>query len=123
MAPSTGGKFEHKTQRVVSLPRFFLRLLRFGLFAVVLIAFSLGIGIVGYHKLGHLNLVDSIHMSSMILTGMGPVANMTTDTAKLFSSFYALYSGVACGSFTAVFFAPIIHRLLHILQVESDEKQ
>jgi hypothetical protein len=123
MAPSTGGKFEHKTQRVVSLPRFFLRLLRFGLFAVVLIAFSLGIGIVGYHKLGHLNLVDSIHMSSMILTGMGPVANMTTDTAKLFSSFYALYSGVAFLSITAVFFAPIIHRLLHILQVESDEKQ
>jgi hypothetical protein len=115
------GKFEHKTQKVVSLPRFFMRLLRFSLFAVALIAFSLGIGIIGYHELGHLNLIDSIHMSSMILTGMGPVANMTTDTAKLFSSFYALYSGVAFLSITAVFFAPIIHRLLHILQVESDE--
>jgi len=57
----------------------------------------------------------------MILTGMGPVAEMTTAAAKLFSSFYALYSGVAFLSITAVFFAPIIHRILHILQVEIDE--
>lgn len=61
-------------------------------------------------------------MSSMILTGMGPVAEMQDDSAKLFSSFYALYSGVAFLSITAVFFAPIIHRLLHILQVDIEEK-
>ncbi len=60
-------------------------------------------------------------MSSMILTGMGPVAEMKTDGAKIFSSFFALYSGVAFLSITAVFFAPIVHRFLHILHVESDE--
>jgi len=74
----------------------------------------------GYSYFGHFGLVDSFHMSCMILTGMGPVEVMRTDGAKLFSSFYALYSGVAFLSITAVFFAPIIHRLLHILQVESD---
>jgi len=51
---------------------------------------------------------------------MGPVVEMKTQEAKLFSSFYALYSGVAFLSITAVFFAPIIHRLLHILHVEDD---
>jgi hypothetical protein len=60
-------------------------------------------------------------MACMILTGMGPVAEMKTASAKLFSSVYALYSGVAFLSITAVFFAPVIHRLLHILHVESDE--
>jgi len=60
-------------------------------------------------------------MSYMILTGMGPVAKMATEKAKLFSSFYALYSGVAFLSITAVFLAPIIHRLLHILHVEKYE--
>ena len=60
-------------------------------------------------------------MSCMILTGMGPVAEMTSESAKLFSSFYALYSGIAFLSITAVFLAPIIHRLLHILQVERDD--
>jgi len=52
---------------------------------------------------------------------MGPVIEMKTNGAKLFSSFYALYSGVAFLSITAVFFAPIIHRILHILHVEPEK--
>jgi hypothetical protein len=59
----------------------------------------------------------------MILTGMGPVAEMKSGSAKIFSSFFALYSGVAFLSITAVFFAPIVHRLLHILQVEKDNDE
>jgi hypothetical protein len=34
-----------------------------------------------------------------------------------------LYSGVAFLSITAVFFAPIVHRLLHILHVEGEENE
>ncbi len=115
-------KLEHRRQKVATLPHFLIRLGRYGIFSTMLIAISIGIGITGYHYLGKLSLIDSFHMSSMILTGMGPVAEMTTKGAKLFSSFYALYSGVAFLSITAVFFAPIIHRLLHILQVERDEE-
>ena len=70
--------------------------------------------------MGGLNAIDSFHMACMILTGMGPVVEMQNNAAKLFSSFYALYSGVAFLSITAVFFAPIVHRVLHILQVEKD---
>jgi len=114
-------KLEKKSQKVATLPHFFKRILKYNLFAVALVGISLSIGIFGYHFIGHLNLIDSIHMSSMILTGMGPVADMNTNAAKLFDSFYALYSGVAFLSITAVFFAPIIHRLLHILQVETPE--
>jgi hypothetical protein len=46
---------------------------------------------------------------------------MKTDAGKIFSSFYALYSGVAFLSITAVFFAPMVHRLLHILHVDDDK--
>jgi hypothetical protein len=115
-----GMKLENRRQKVATLPNFLLRLLRYAFFAISLIALSLAIGIFGYHHFGDLGWIDSFHMSSMILTGMGPVANMESESAKLFSSFYALYSGVAFLSITAVFFAPIIHRLLHILQVEND---
>ena len=111
-------RLENRREKVIPLHHFLLRLARYGAFAVILIAVSLGIGIFGYHFLAHLGWLDSFHMSSMILTGMGPVSEMTSPGAKLFSSFYALYSGVAFLSITAVFFAPIIHRLLHILQVE-----
>jgi hypothetical protein len=115
-------KLEHRKQKVASLPVFFMRLGRYALFALLLIAFSVGIGTFGYHFLGKQSWLDSFHMACMILTGMGPVVEMTTSEAKLFSSFYALYSGVAFLSITAVFFAPVIHRLLHILHVENAEE-
>jgi hypothetical protein len=111
-------KLEHRKQKVASLPNFLLRQTRFALFAFLLISISLCIGTVGYHQLANLVWLDSFHMACMILTGMGPVVEMTTERAKLFSSFYALYSGVAFLSITAVFFAPIVHRILHILHVE-----
>lgn len=115
-------KLEHRRQQVVSLPRFILRQARYGLFAVLLISISVCMGMIGYHKFANLDWLDSFHMACMILTGMGPVLEMTTRQAKLFSSFYALYSGVAFLSITAVFFAPLVHRLLHILHVEAANK-
>lgn len=75
---------------------------------------------IGYHSLTDCSWVDSFHMACLILTGMGPVIEMKTDTAKIFSSLYALYSGVAFLTISGVFFAPIIHRILHILQVDAD---
>lgn len=115
-------KLEHRRQKVAPLSHFFVRLGRYSLFALALIVFSVGIGMVGYRYFAALSWLDSFHMACMILTGMGPVVEMKTAEAKLFSSFYALYSGIAFLSITAVFFAPIIHRLLHILQVERGEE-
>lgn len=115
-------KLENRRQKVTSIPDFIARLARYGLFASGLITFSLAIGTVGYHYLGKISWLDSFHMASMILTGMGPVMEMKTSTAKLFSSFYALYSGIAFLSITAVFFAPVIHRILHILHVEDTDE-
>jgi hypothetical protein len=115
-------RFEHRREKVAQLSKFLARLGRYGAFSLALICISLLIGIAGYHHYQELSWIDSFYMASMILTGMGPIAEMTTESAKIFSSIYALYSGVAFLSITAIFFAPIIHRLLHVLHVESDEK-
>jgi hypothetical protein len=113
-------KLEHRKQKVASFPEFLIRLGSYALVAGFLIVFSVCIGTLGYHHFGRLSWLDSFHMSCMILTGMGPVAEMRTNGAKIFSSIFALYSGVAFLSITAVFFAPIVHRLLHILHVEGN---
>jgi hypothetical protein len=115
--------FEHRTQKVIPFNQFLQRMGRYALFAGALIMFSVLGGTVGYHFFARLNWLDSFHMSCMILTGMGPVIEMKTAGAKIFSSIFALYSGVAFLSITAVFFAPIVHRFLHILHVENDEKE
>ena len=116
-------KLENRRQKVTPLPHFLIRLGRYGLFALGLILFSVLLGTVGYHHFGQISWLDSFYMACMILTGMGPVAEMNSSSAKVFSSIYALYSGVAFLSRTAVFFAPIIHRLLHILHVEQDDEE
>lgn len=115
-------KLENRRQKVPPLTHFLYRMSVYGLFTLALIVISVSIGTFGYQHFAQLNWLDSFHMFCMILTGMGPVVEMHSTAAKIFSSLYALYSGVAFLSITAVFFAPIIHRLLHILHVEPDEK-
>lgn len=112
-------KLEHRSQAVAGWNRFLRRVAHYNLFTLALIFFSVVLGTIGYRVFGELTWLDSFHMACMILTGMGPVAEMTTVMAKLFSAFYALYSGIAFLSITAVFFAPLIHRLLHILHAEE----
>lgn len=116
-------KLEHRKQKVASVHRFLYRQLWYALVAFFLIGISVGAGVLGYRILAGLNWVDSFYMACMILTGMGPTVTMTSNTAKIFSSCYALYSGVAFLSIAAVFFAPIVHRLLHILHVEDTEEK
>lgn len=114
-------RLEHKSEKVISNLAFLKRQVKYFVFVIGLVLFSLGIGIMGYRFFGGLDWLDSFYMSSMILTGMGPVAEMTSDEAKWFSSFYALYSGIAFLSITAVFLAPVIHRIFHVLHVENSE--
>jgi hypothetical protein len=119
--PARRPRFEHHSDPVVPLRRFLLRQGRYAVFAFLLVAVSVSAGTIGYRLIADLSWIDAFYMASMILTGMGPVVEMEHAAAKLFSSFYALYSGVAFLSITAVFFAPMVHRLMHILHV-SDEK-
>jgi hypothetical protein len=113
-------KLERLNERVAPLPNFIIRVSQYALFSMTLIFFSVGIGFFGYRYFADLRWIDSFHMSCMILTGMGPVIEMKTDVAKIFSSIYALYSGVAFLSIVGVFLTPIVHRILHVLHIEKD---
>jgi len=86
--------------------------------ATGLIIISLAIGVVGYHATAGLGWVDSLLNASMILTGMGPVDQLQSDTAKIFASCYALFSGVAFLTIVAVLMAPLVHRFLHRFHLE-----
>jgi hypothetical protein len=79
-------------------------------------------GVLGYHFLEGLGWLDALLNASMILGGMGPVNELHRDAGKWFASFYALFSGVAFVAGMGVLFAPIVHRFLHKLHVESQSK-
>jgi hypothetical protein len=98
------------------------RLAKNALLGLGLIVVSLAIGVVGYHETARLGWIDALLNASMILTGMGPVDALPSDAAKLFASFYALFSGVAFLSIVAVLMAPLVHRFLHRFHLEVAER-
>ncbi len=86
------------------------------------IAFSLLLGMAGYHWIGGVaSWVDCLYNASMILGGMGPVSEMTTDAAKVFASLYALYSGVVLLASVGILLSPALHRVLHKFHIPTDE--
>jgi hypothetical protein len=111
--------FEKKSEKVISRKRFWDRQLRFSMYATGILVFSLSLGVAGYMIFAKLGFVDALLNASMILTGMGPVNPMIDESAKLFASFYALYSGVAFLSVIGVFIAPVVHRFMHKIHLES----
>jgi len=99
---------------------FLQRALRAFLIAMLAIAVSLALGVLGYHVLGGLPWIDALLNASMILGGMGPVDVLTTRSAKLFASAYALFSGVILLASVAVMISPVLHRILHRYHLEPD---
>ncbi|MBY0588160.1 hypothetical protein K2X85_13350 [bacterium] len=112
--------FEHHQQPVAPAAVFLWRLVGSMLAASLLIVGSLGIGIWGYHYFEGMTYIDAFANASMILSGMGPLTPMTTEAGKMFAGFYALYSGFALLTVTAVTLAPIVHRFLHQLHLDLD---
>ncbi len=82
------------------------------------IAFCLGVGVLGYHGVAGLGWLDALLNAAMILTGMGPVSEMATAGGKLFATCYALFSGIVFLSVAALVFAPVMHRFLHRFHLE-----
>ena len=111
--------YEHRSEPVLPREKFLRRVARHGGVSTLIIVLSLGIGTMGYHVFGELAWIDALLNASMILTGMGPVNILTTNEAKLFASFYALYSGIVFLAATGVFLAPLVHRALHTLHAEE----
>jgi hypothetical protein len=89
--------------------------------AVLLIALSLLLGVWGYHTFEGMTYIDAFANAAMILSGMGPLAPMTTSAGKIFAGLYALYSGFALLTVTAVTLAPVVHRFLHQLHLDVEE--
>jgi len=111
--------FERKHERVASKRVFIKRLLAHIGYALLLIFISLGIGVSGYHWIAGLNWVDSLLNASMILGGMGPVDALTRVDAKIFASFYALFSGLIFIGIIGVIITPVVHRMIHNFNVEE----
>jgi hypothetical protein len=107
--------YESKSDPLLPRAKFRRRVLKHAAIALGLIAFSIGIGIVGYCQFEHLGVLDGFLNSAMLLGGMGPVNPPTTPAGKLFAGFFALYAGLVFIVTAGLLFAPLVHRMMHRL--------
>ena len=110
--------FEHHTHPLLPLAQFLGRLTLSVLTGTGLIGLSLWAGMAGYHFYEGLPWLDAFLNASMILSGMGPLAQPQTVNGKLFAGMYALYSGFVVIFASGIIFAPVIHRTLHRFHIE-----
>lgn len=99
--------------------KFIAHLTRNAIFGLMFILIVLFIGILGYHVFENMPWVDAFVNAAMILSGMGPLLQLTTTAGKIFAGVYALFSGLAFIAIIALVFAPIVHRFFHKIHLES----
>jgi hypothetical protein len=112
-------KFEHKSAPLMSRGKFLVRVAFSFALVIGITLFSLALGTVGYWVFVPCEWIDALHNAAMILAGMGPVVEIRTTAGKLFSTFYALYSGIAYLTLMGIVMAPFYHRMLHHFHLDD----
>ncbi len=105
-----------RSRSITILIRKFLNYL--GLSALF-ISLGLLVGILGYHWAAGLNWLDALVEASMILSGMGPISPLSTNSAKVFASLYALFSGLIFVIAMGIVLSPLVYSLLSQFQVNQ----
>jgi len=115
--------FDQKHLKLAPRSVFVRRIIKSLGLASGLIALALFIGIAGYRWIAGFDWVDSLLEASMILGGMGPVNPLRSQGAKIFASFYALFSGLIFIAVMGIVVAPILHRMLHKIHIDEQDLQ
>lgn len=114
----------HKKPGLAPKAVYYNRIRKNVLFAAVILFISLGIGVVGYKiTVPQFDWYDSLLNASMILSGMGPIISgdiVLSNTAKVFASVYALFSGVTFISTIGLVLSPVAHRFFHKLHLQDN---
>lgn len=91
-------------EEVIEEERIIWHVLRRSFHSFLIIIIFWAIGSLFFMSVEKMNFYDSIYHTSMIMTGLGPVKEIMTNEAKVFSAVYALLSiGVVIGAIAYVF--------------------
>lgn len=109
--------YESKHRPLISQSTFIKRLAFHIGITLVLLLFSLALGIAGYMWTEDMSWIDAYLNSAMLLGGMGPVDAPKTFEGKLFAGSYALYAGLLFVVCAGLVMTPVFHRVLHRFHV------
>ena len=114
--------YERRGQPLAARSVYYRRLFKNFVAVMVIMIIMLAIGTIGYHysTKEKTDWLDALHNASMILSGMGPLINNGfTPGGIIFSSVYALFSGIVFVGAMGYLFAPGLHRLYHRFHLDD----
>ena len=113
--------YENKKEKLATKKIFYFRILNNVLVVFSIISLLLLIGTLGYFYFSPgAEMIDAFHNASMILSGMGPTLKTElTFSGKIFSSLYAIFSGVLFITSIGYILAPGVHRFFHKMHFEE----
>jgi hypothetical protein len=114
-------RYERRHQKLAPISIFVKRIMVSIAIAGSLAMIALTIGVAGYHWIAGLHWIDALLNASMILGGMGPVDPLTSNSAKVFASIYALFSGLVFIGIMGIVLTPLAHRMMHRFHAEEKD--
>lgn len=113
--------YEHKKQKLAPRKVSYFRIVRNVLIVISIISVLLLMGTLDYYYFSPgAEMIDAFHNASMILSGMGPTQKTElTFSGKIFSSLYAIFSGVLFVTSIGYILAPGVHRFFHKMHFEE----
>src|SRR5437667_3864352 len=111
--------YEHLSAPLLPWVAFRRRLIRHGIYALVLVGVSMFVGTWGFWRLAGQAPIDALLNAAMLLGGTGPVGEIRSTPGKLFAAGFALYAGLAFLGMATLLFAPVFHRALHTFHLEE----
>lgn len=113
--------YESRDDKLISRGRFVIRLLAHLMLAMVFVAFSLLLGILGYLWMeGNAHWHDVTLNIAMIASGIGPTMLPQSVYGKVFLAIYGAYISVVYVAVLGLVMAPILHRILHVFHLDDE---
>jgi len=110
--------FERYRQPLLALPLFIRRVIRCVLLSLFLMGITVFVGSVGFHYLERWLWLDAILNSVLVMAGCGLIRGITNPVAKIFASFYTVFSTTVYFSLLIILISPLLHRFVHVFRLE-----
>ncbi|SPU51257.1 two pore domain potassium channel family protein [Bordetella trematum] len=113
--------YESKTQPLLPRRHFVWRMVLHLLWAVLLIAVVVGIGILAHLWLEDISWHDAALNTALIISGLGPFMLPASIGGKLFFALYGLLVSLLFVATLGLILAPLAHRIMHKFHLDDDE--
>ena len=114
-------RLEHRGQPLAPRWTFARRLAINVALGLAIILISLVVGMIGYRYFEGMGGIKAFGAAAMILGGMGPYSEPTTNGGEIFAGLYAIYCGLLLIGVTGLILSPVFHRVMHQLHLPDQE--